>query len=368
MRSSTIVVLVGALGCSSPAVAPDATVADVAPADAADAPAVDFAPMCPPLPTPGMFVPGRARAHSMDAVLRMNHLQAKTTHNSYHLQPAADLVDWAYSHRPLDEQLEAQGVRGVELDLQWEEDCGRLEVFHVPVVDARTTCRVFTDCLTSLREWSRAHPGHHPIFVHIEPKWGEDPARDDARLDQMDREILSVFSRSWIVTPDEVQGSAATLREAVGARGWPTLGEARGRFVFYLDDHGNLRDRYTHGRRDLRGRVLFADGDRTDGFVAVRILNGPMEDAAEIRSAVAAGMIVRTRADSSPATARANDTAQREAALTSGAQLITTDFPAPVMGLTYSVTLPGGTPSRCAPNAPAGCTARAIEDPALLAP
>jgi len=76
---------------------------------------------------------------------------------------------------------------------------------------------------------------------------------------------------------------------------------------------------------------------------------------------------VRPRADSSPATARANDTAGREAALATGAQLVSTDFPAPVTGLSYSVAIPGGTPSRCSPGAPQGCTPEAIEDPAKLA-
>jgi len=55
-------------------------------------------------------------------------------------------------------------------------------------------------------------------------------------------------------------------------------------------------------------------------------------------------------------------------ALASGAQIVGTDFPVPTEGVAYAVTIPEGTPSRCAPGAtPAACTPRDIEDPTKLA-
>lgn len=325
----------------------------------------DAGAACGEKPKPTPFVKSTA-SYPLDATLRMNHLQAKATHNSYHLQPTSDLVDWAYSHAPLAEQLDKQGVRGVELDLHWDDECQRYEVFHIGLLDDRTTCRVFTDCLLALRGWSQAHPGHHPIFVHLEPKFASS-AVDDARIAALEGEILSVFERPWLVTPDDVRGASPTLAAGVAARGWPTLGEARGRLLFYLNDTGGFRDSYTRGRKSLDGRLVFAEASFDDPFAAVMILNDPVSDAANIKNALAAGYIVRTRADSSPATARANDTAGREAALATGAQLVSTDFPAPVTGLSYSVAIPGGTPSRCSPaTAPAECAPEAIEDPAKL--
>ena len=93
-----------------------------------------------------------------------------------------------------------------------------------------------------------------------------------------------------------------------------------------------------------------------------------MGSAAAIREGLRRNYLVRTRADASPATARANDTAQREAALASGAQIVSTDFPAAVDGSPYAVVIPSGTPSRCSPvTAPAGCTPALVEDPARLA-
>ena len=76
---------------------------------------------------------------------------------------------------------------------------------------------------------------------------------------------------------------------------------------------------------------------------------------------------MRTRSDSDTVEARANDRTHLEAALASGAQLVSTDFPAKVEGVEYWVDIPGGTPLRCAPiGAPTECRADAIEDPGWL--
>ena len=52
-----------------------------------------------------------------DDRIRVNHLQALGTHNSYHLAPDVDFRPWNYSHLPLDGQLSMQGVRQFELDI-----------------------------------------------------------------------------------------------------------------------------------------------------------------------------------------------------------------------------------------------------------
>ncbi len=360
--AATTLFVCAASACSSTPAATPAIGTDAGSEDAAG----EARASCGVTPKPAPFVKGAA-VYPLDTTLKVNHLQAKATHNSYHQKPTSDLVDWAYTHAPLADQLERQGVRGVELDLHWNDDCARYEVFHIGTLDDLTSCRVFTDCLLALRGWSAAHPGHHPLFVHIEPKFGSS-AVDEARFAALEREILSVFEQPWLITPDEVKGASASLAAGIADHGWPTLGAARGRLLFYLNDTGALRDAYTRGRKNLDGRLVFAEADLGDPFAAVLILNSPTSDAEAIKKALAAGYLVRTRADSSPATARANDTKGREAAFASGAQIVSTDFPAPVEGLSYSVAIPGGTPSRCSPStAPASCTPGAIEDPAKLA-
>ena len=101
------------------------------------------------------------------------------------------------------ERAMADGADGIELDVHFDERCGRYEVFHLGLLDEGTTCRVFTDCLTLVRTFSSTHPGHHPIFVHVEIK---DRAADvdEARFEALEADILSVFDRAWIITPDEV--------------------------------------------------------------------------------------------------------------------------------------------------------------------
>ncbi len=332
----------------------------------------DDAPACPPkLGTAKARVAARPAKGPLDDTMRMNQLQLKATHNSYHLQPDSSLVDWSYSHAPLDQQLESQGVRGVELDVHWDEACNRYRVFHIAILDPRSTCDAFTDCLQILRTWSDAHQGHHPIFVHIEPKDGYEPDVGEARFQALESEILSVWPRESIVTPDEVKGTATSLAAAVatpgGDHGWPTLGAARGRFVFYMDRSDEMRDAYTHGRKDLVGRLLFTDADATDPFAAMRILNDPVGSKDDIEASVKKGVIVRTFAEKSIESAKAADRTQPDLALAGAAQIISTDFPAKVASTSYFLELTGGTPSRCdALVAPTECTPDAVESEGRL--
>lgn len=305
--------------------------------------------------------------YALDDVLTLSHLQMKGTHNSYHVSGEPQMMEaWEYTHQPLDVQFAEQGVRAVELDVNYDRALGYLEVFHIADYDELTTCRAFTDCLKTMRAWSVANDRHHPIFVHVEPK-DVPQAELESFIEMLEAEILSVFPKPSIVTPDEVKGGAATLREAVKTRGWPTLGRTRGRFVFYLDDASDVRGAYTRDLQNLDGRLAFVNSSPEHDFAAIAVINDPLEDAGRIREALDAGLIVRTRADGDTDEARLEDTDKQRGALASGAQIISTDFPVKVTKFNYEVKIPGGTPSRCNPvTAPKDCTSLAIEDPALL--
>jgi hypothetical protein len=122
------------------------------------------------------------------------------------------------------------------------------------------------------------------------------------------------------------------------------------------------------GHPSLRGRILFAPSAPGDGDAAFAKLNDPIVDAARIKAALAANMLVRTRADADTLQARVNSTTTRRAALTGGAQFVSTDYevPDPRFG-PYVVKMPGGTPARCNPvTAPPGCRPTDVEDPLLL--
>jgi hypothetical protein len=83
-----------------------------------------------------------------------------------------------------------------------------------------------------------------------------------------------------------------------------------------------------------------------------------------IDALVTKGYLVRTRTDEGTKQARTNDTARRDLALSTGAQLISTDYPAsePSQWTGFKVELPDGLVARCNPvNKPAGCADRLLE-------
>jgi hypothetical protein len=306
--------------------------------------------------------------YPLDSVLRLNHIQIKATHNSYHVQMDGNTIPAiGYSHVKLAEQLSTQGVRGLELDVHYSYFNKELRVYHEPSYDEQTTCKNLVTCLEEIKGWSDAHPAHHPLIVQIELKDTVGSIEPNELFEKLEASILQVWPVERIITPALVQGSAPSLPAALSEHGFPTLGEVRGRILFALDNANEFRDAYTHQGKDLDGRLMFVNSKVGDPFAAVAILNVPVADAEAIKGALAAGLLVRTRADSDSAEPLAGDTARRDAALASGAQIISTDYPAEAPGVNYTVQIPDGTPSRCAPvTAPSQCTSKAVEDPAFI--
>jgi len=331
--------------------------------------------------------------------LRLNQIQVIGTHNSYHagFAPSATRVmqkeapkEFAaidYRHPSLTRQLD-DGVRQVELDVFadakgglyldpaidhliamnglppdpptaapgiWEKP--GFKVMHIQGVDQRSTCQPFTACLTELRAWSRAHPGHAPLFVLVETK--DEPLKakiptvtpepfTPAVFDALDAEIASVFPRDEMIVPDDVRGDHASLDEAVRAGGWPSLSKARGKVVFLLDQR-KVEGVYGEGHPSLRGRLIFTNATPGANDAAFTECNECSVD--EIDALVRRGYIVRARTDD-PAQGQGlkNDTARRNVVLAGGAQLISTDYPAGEPSEQgYSVGFPGGVTVRCNP-------------------
>jgi hypothetical protein len=322
----------------------------------------------------------------MDENLHVNDLLSVGTHNSYKSAiPDAELAQLRtrsargaivldYSHPPLAQELDG-GARQLELDVYYDPQGGRFvdpridaamaaefakpgfKVMHIPQIDFRSTCTLFVSCLQAVKAWSEAHPDHVPIVILIN-------AKDDAPIgitaaiakfdttafDALDAEIASVFKDGDLITPDQVQGKHATLREAVLAGGWPKLRDARGRVFFALDEAPKKVALYRGERRSLEGRRMFVNIEESSPAAAYITLNEPMEDAKRIRAAVEAGLIVRTRADADTLEAREGKTERREAALASGAQYVSTDYMQPDPRFpSYSVRLPDGATTVCNP-------------------
>jgi hypothetical protein len=173
---------------------------------------------------------------------------------------------------------------------------------------------------------------------------------DAKAMDSIDAEIRSVFPETELITPDKVQGKAATLREAVATKGWPKLKTARGKVMFAMDEGPEKTGLYRGTRKSLEGRVMFVNVEETSPAAGYITLNEPIELADRIAAAVKAGLIVRTRADADTVEARTNDRARQAAAFASGAQYVSTDYMTPDARLSsYEAHLPGGGTARLDP-------------------
>lgn len=356
----------------------------------------------------------------------MNQIQVIGTHNSYHREPSLrerrvfekmmkDPQNYYYSHASLSDQLTHQSVRSLELDLHSDTHGGLyddpliwrlsnltdahhlppfhdanmsspgLKVFHVTDMDTNAVCHTFVECLTELRAWSVAHPHHVPLLIDLELKSDADfcahggVCADEARtwtfarLLEVDREIHSVLRADQLIVPDDIRRDDLTLEESVLTHGWPTLDFARGRFMFYFDNepddkHNNIRNLYrADGHESLQNRTVFTNSVEGEPDAAFIKYNDPRGDGqAEIQRLVRKGYIVRTRTDEPITTVQRRDRAMYDAALPSGAQVVSTDWPQVGMAARYdsdyAVQFEGGSVARCNPvNAPEWCREADLE-------
>ena len=311
---------------------------------------------------------GASDSESEKNPLRINHIQMKGTHNSYHVEPLISPTrEYMYTHQDLDIQASNQGVRQFEIDVWWDFREG-LRVYHNQY-DSGTNCPTFENCLSTLLAWSNENPSHHPIFIWIEPKdWPEQAAEVTTTLElsglleDIEQEITQFWPLNKTITPDDVRGGSTSLKDAILTEGWPLMEESRGKAVFVLLARGESRDLYVQTHPGLVGARMFTLSEEASNEAAIFSLSDPIVSGDEISRLVADGYIVRSRADSGGEEADNNDTARRDAALESGAHSISTDYPAKVDGLEYWVEIPEGTPSRCNPvSSPDWCTSEDIE-------
>ncbi|WP_321333362.1 phosphatidylinositol-specific phospholipase C1-like protein [uncultured Bacteroides sp.] len=302
--------------------------------------------------------------------LHINRIQVIGSHNSYKqaIEPAlfkalqtkysVSMNGLAYNHISLQEQLD-MGLRNLEIDVYSDSLGGRyshpkgllmatpkepynadgvmdkpgFKVFHIPDIDFRSSCPTLEICLEQLKNWSNNHPKHSPIFITMEAKDSEKERSDRTNpekftsktFDILDQTIRKGLGNEKLITPDQVRGNYSSLEEAVINDNWPTLKEAKGKFIFILDQKDRKRDLYIKGHPSLKNRVLFANAEPGTPEAAILIRNNS-KNTSEIQHLVKQGYIIRTRADSDTKEARTNDYSSFHAACESGAQIITTDY------------------------------------------
>ncbi len=304
--------------------------------------------------------PEPVHEYPLDDELRLHHVQVRGTHNSYHVEPETVIhPSHAYSHAPLDVQLETQGVRTFELDLHRMGDT--FDVFHLALVDEVSSCQTFSECLSVIQVWSASKPDHLPIMVWLEMKSGMNDEPLESLL-LIEDEIKAVLPTNQLLTPELVRGDYSSVREALDTEGWPTLGQVRGRVMFIILNNGDHTGPYTNDFTSLENRLLFPRANSsqyTMPWAAVEKLEtGSVGGIAQINQG---NMLVAANVCS----ADADDPtcfAKREEGITNGIHMLKDDFPYPVESREYWMELPDGPVAACNPlTAPENCTGEALE-------
>jgi hypothetical protein len=334
-----------------------------------------------------MIQPGFAAP--ADPGLKLNQIQIVGTAESYKLAPSAEMLSLIhmggkkdalaldFSQPPITAQLDA-GARALSFDVVYDPAGGLFKnpagasmadelldkdyvaamtepgfkVLHVPDVDFKSSCVMLKACLSEVAAWSAAHPAHLPIFIVLHctdtrtPMPGAtSPMPFNAKAAAaLDAEINASFTAAQLITPDQVKGTQASLKEAVQTSGWPSLRAALGKMIFVLNDDAQQAALYAAEP----GRPMFTATDEASinaGFVAI---DDPVKNAARIAADVRVGLIVLTRADADTIEARAGDTRRRDQAFASGAQIVLTDFLLPDKKIgAYQVTITDSRHARC---------------------
>ena len=318
--------------------------------------------------------------------IRLNHYKILASHNSYkknpnpkvikflskfkkQLGPSNDPEQMDYGHVPLPEQFDNYNIRGIEIDINYDPKGGLyrkrkvnklitglrqkvkdplmkqpgFKVLHIADVDYETNYLTFKQVLNELKTWSAAHPNHTPIFVNIESK-GFNPGDESGFLRflgfkralqfnedafrALDKEIFDVLSADNIFQPNDLKANFSNIKERLNQQGWPLLKDCLGKIIFILE--GNNQDLY---EKSGVNRPMFVYNPPNGENTAFVVKNDPIGNEQEIEL-LTHKYIVRTRSDAGTLEARANDYKRFNAAIKSGAQIISTDYykPDPRLG------------------------------------
>ena len=324
-----------------------------------------------------VFIVGNVYAQLPIDSIPINQIRIIASHNSYKKKPHPkvlrflkkfqdklgdqnnpDFID--YGHLPFSEQFDNYGIRGIELDVNYDPKGGHykrrrinlflfgqrqrlkgkalkkpgFKILHISDVDFETNYLTLKSALEALKSWSELHPDHFPIYINLEAK-GSHPADESKALKRLgfkkcipfdrrafldlEQEISATLSPDQIFKPSDFKKSYSSLQGRVVAEGWPLLEEVRGKFIFILE--GNNKHLYRTFERPL----FFQYGNKSDDNTVFLLRNNAIASEREIRE-LTSDFIVRTRSDAGSVESRSNNYDTWNAALRSGAQIISTDY------------------------------------------
>lgn len=128
-------------------------------------------------------------------------------------------------------------------------------------------------CLSDIRQWSDAHPGHDVITLFLDKKQAWSSGSEGRRPSDLDQLVESKLG-SALYKPASVQGSYPTLREAARGRNWPTMEELKGKVIVVLtggqlDNHNKTLSEYVSDRRGAAALFVAADTDEKNDITGV---------------------------------------------------------------------------------------------------
>lgn len=305
---------------------------------------------------------------------QLNETQIIGSHNSYKLAMDPELWNYLdsihpelanslqYEHIALTQQLDL-GLRNLEFDVYDDPNGGHyynplgleivrkkggtpkpfanealkkrgFKLMHIQDIDFRSHHILFEDALREIVKWSEKNPGHHPVFITMNPYDTKRPILRDPlpftknsfeRLDAIIRKILG----KKLISPDDVRKPNLSLEASILKYGWGNVSKYKGKFLFILDvwsPHTKHAKMYLKGNENLEGRVFFINSEEGNPSAAIRVINDPISSYDYIKKLVKKGYLVRTRADANTIEARNNDYKRLQKAISSGAQIISTDY------------------------------------------
>lgn len=281
--------------------------------------------------------------------IRLNEISFIATHNSYQLQcvdsykammnflnaASFGLINSEVTNFESDTLTEQfnLGIRSIELDIETvvSEDEVSFVCVHSPIFDSTTTCYDFSLALKEIKLWSDANPKHLPITVIIEPKKAFIP-HDGMKLmkadylNELDKLLRSTFGEK-LLTPADMMGEYASLKEMREANAWKTLEACEGRVMFLLHPTGIASDKYISQDESIKTQAMFPMlryADRDKDYASFVLMNKPKKAASSREELLKEKeLFVRTRVDTYGSYSDEN----LANAFLSGSQLMSTDYP-----------------------------------------
>lgn len=103
-------------------------------------------------------------------------------------------------------------------------------------------------CLTDIKQWSDAHPGHDPITLFLDKKQGWSKVSSGRRPVDLDNLVNGILGAT-LYKPGSLKGGSSTLRDAAKGGAWPTMAGLAGKVLIALTGSGGNLNEYVNDRK-----------------------------------------------------------------------------------------------------------------------